>query len=120
LAPALAGKLPLGRDDVAHWTAKVAAAFHAVARGLGRGKVKSTPFGETNGKAPFNASGVAQVGPGRFIFVDNHDPSALFELALDANGIEVERISRRPLAGLSEGQLGRTLKDNLAAPAARS
>ena len=91
---------------MAHWTAKVAAAFHAVARGLGRGKVKSTPFGETNGNAPFNASGVAQVGPGRFIFVDNHDPSALFELALDANGIEVERISRRPLAGLSEGQLG--------------
>ncbi|PXW28785.1 UNVERIFIED_CONTAM: hypothetical protein DES50_11169 [Williamsia faeni] len=91
---------------MAHWTVKVASAFHAVGRGFGRGKVKSTPFGETNGSAPFNASGVVQVGPGRFIFVDNHDPSALFELALDANGAEVERISRRPLAGLSEGQLG--------------
>ena len=88
---------------MANWTAKVAAAFHTVARGLGRGKVKSTPFDETNGNAPFNASGVVQVGPGRFIFVDNHDPSALFELALDANGREVERISRRPLAGLVEG-----------------
>ena len=91
---------------MAHWTAKVAAAFHAVARGLGRRKkVKSTPFDETNGNAPFNASGVAQVGPGRFIFVDNHDPSALFELALDADGKEVERISRRPLAGLSRGSV---------------
>ena len=91
---------------MANWTAKVAAAFHAIAAGLGRHKkVKSTPFDETNGKAPFNASGVAQVGPGRFIFVDNHDPSALFELALDAKGREVERISRRPLAGLTDGQL---------------
>ncbi len=91
---------------MANWTAKVAAAFHAIAAGLGRHKkVKSTPFDETNRKAPFNASGVAQVGPGRFIFVDNHDPSALFELALDAKGREVERISRRPLAGLTDGQL---------------
>ena len=75
-------------------------------RGLGRRKkVKSTPFDERNGKAPFNASGVAQVGPGRFVFIDNHDPSALFELALDADGTEVERISRRPMAGVAEGQL---------------
>ena len=102
----LAGKLPLGKDDVANWTAKFSAAFHAFADGLGlRKKVKSTPFNERNGKAPFNASGVAQVGPGRFVFVDNHDPSALFELALDADGTEVERISRRPLAGVAEGQL---------------
>ncbi len=46
-----------------------------------------------------------QVGPGRFVFIDNHDPSALFELALDSDGAEVERISRRPLAGLAEGEL---------------
>jgi hypothetical protein len=91
---------------VANWTAKVAAAFHAIAAGLGRHKkVKSTSFDERNGKAPFNASGVAQVGPGRFVFIDNNDPSALFELALDAKGREVERISRRPLAGLTDGQL---------------
>jgi len=75
---------------VANWTAKVAAAFHAIAAGLGRHKkVKSTPFDETNGKAPFNASGVAKVGPGRFVFIDNNDPSALFELALSADGKEV-------------------------------
>ncbi len=92
---------------MANWTAKVAAAFHAVAGGLGLGKkVKSTSFDERNAGAPFNASGVAQVGPGRFVFVDNHDPSSLFELALDAEGVEVERISRRPLAGLAEGLLG--------------
>jgi hypothetical protein len=98
--------LRLGKDDVANWTAKVAAAFHAIAGGLGlQKKVKSTSFDERNGKAPFNASGVAQVGPGRFVFIDNHDPSALFELALDAEGTEVERISRRPMAGVAEGQL---------------
>jgi hypothetical protein len=91
---------------VAKGTAKVAAPFHANASGPGRRKkVKSTPFDERNRKAPFNASGVEQVGPGRFVFIDNHDPSALFELALDADGTEVERISRRPMAGVAEGQL---------------
>ena len=91
---------------MANWTAKVAEAFHAIAGGLRRRKkVKPTSFDETNGKLPFNASGVAEVGPGRFVFIDNHDPSALFELALDADGKEVERISRRPLAGVAEGQL---------------
>jgi hypothetical protein len=95
-----------GRDDVANWTAKVAAAFHAIAGDLGRRKkVKSTSFDERNGKAPFNASGVVQVGPGRFVFIDNNDPSALFELALSADGTEVERISRRPMAGVPAGQL---------------
>ena len=96
----------LGKDDVANWTAKVAAAFHAIAVGLGlHKKIKSTSFNERNGKAPFNASGVAQVSPGRFVFIDNHDPSALFELALDADGTQIERISRRRMAGVAEGQL---------------
>ncbi len=91
---------------MANWTANVAAEFHRIADGLGRRKkVKSTAFDEKNGKAPFNASGVAQVGPRRFVFIDNHDPSALFELALDADGTEVERISRRPMAGVANGQL---------------
>ena len=62
-------------------------------------------FDERNGRVPFNASGVAQAGPGRFVFIDNHDPSAVFELALDADGTELERISRRPMAGVAEGQL---------------
>ena len=91
---------------MANWTAEVAATFHKIANGLRqRKKVKSTAFDERNGEAPFNASGVAQVGPSRFVFIDNHDPSALFELALDSDGKEVERISRRPMAGLPDGQL---------------
>lgn len=95
-----------GKDDVAKWAAKVAAAFHAISGGVRRHKkIKSTSFGERNRHAPFNASGVVQVEPGRFVFIDNHDPSALFELALDGDGREVERVSRRPLAGVAEGQL---------------
>ena len=54
---------------------------------------------------PFNASGVVQVGPDRFVFVDNNDPSALFELALLPDGTLSERIWRRPLVGVAEGQL---------------
>ena len=90
------------------WTARVAAALHSIesaARRLGRRKVKSTPFGGENGKVPFNASGVAQVGPDRFVFIDNHDPAALFELALLPDGTLAERVWRRPLVGVAEGQL---------------
>lgn len=90
---------------MADWTAEVATAFHTIAARLRHRKIKATPFGTRNGDAPFNASGVAQVGPGRFVFIDNNDPSALFELALDAEGAEAERISRRPFAGLAEGRL---------------
>jgi hypothetical protein len=95
---------------VEHWTARLTDAFDAVrhaASRLGRKKIKPTPFGEKNGGEPFNASGVAQVGPHRFVFVDNHDPSALFELVLDDDDAEAERIARRPLAGVA----GRALRD---------
>jgi len=94
---------------VGTWSDGFAAAFHTVQRAagrIGRRKVKPTPFDERNGKVPFNASGVVQVGPGRFVFIDNHDSSAFFELALDADGVEAERIWRRPLAGLAQAQLG--------------
>lgn len=91
------------------WTARLANAFEAVrhaASQLGRGKkIKPTPFDEKNRGAPFNASGVAQVGPHRFVFIDNHDPSSLFELVLDDDDAEAERIARRPLAGVADGQL---------------
>jgi Protein of unknown function (DUF3616) len=79
------------------WTAKIAAAF--------RRKVKSTPFPGKKGGASFNASGVARVGRRQFVFVDNHDPTALFEFALDSDGA-VERIQRRRLLGVAEGQFG--------------
>jgi hypothetical protein len=96
-------------DDVAAWTSKIAAAFHSFQRAASRTfrrKVKSTPFPEKNRGVPFNASGVVQVGPRRFVFVDNHDSSALFEFVLDADGAEVDGIRRRPLVGVAEGQLG--------------
>jgi hypothetical protein len=93
---------------VGNWTARVTAALHSIkeaARRFSRKKIRSTPFDEMNGKVPFNASGVVQVGPRRFLFVDNNDPSALFELALTPDGRQAERIWRRPLVGLVEGQL---------------
>jgi hypothetical protein len=84
---------------MANWLSKVARAL-----GLKK-KVKPLRFDRRNAGAPFNASGVVQVGPDRFVFVDNRDPSALFELALDVDGVETERISRRPLAGLAGDDL---------------
>jgi hypothetical protein len=67
--------------------------------------VKPIPFREKNGEVPFNASGVARVGARRFVFVDNKDPTALFEMTFDANVEVVERIHRRRLAGLAGGAL---------------
>jgi hypothetical protein len=84
---------------VANWIATVASAL-----GLKR-RVRPTSFDQDNGKAPFNASGVAEVAPGRFVFIDNNDASAVFEFALDADGVADERISRRPLVGLTDGEL---------------
>jgi hypothetical protein len=86
---------------VANWIVKAATLLH-IRR---HPKVKATPFGAKNGKTPFNASGVAHVGLGRFIFIDNHDPSAFFELTLDADGTEAERVVRRPLKGVAKGEL---------------
>ncbi|HJQ47476.1 MAG TPA: DUF3616 domain-containing protein [Amycolatopsis sp.] len=75
--------------------------------GMGRRrKVRSTPFREKNGRFPFNASGVVQVDPRRFVFIDNKDPTAFFEMTLDHHDGAVERIRRRPLAGLAPGMLG--------------
>ena len=66
-------------------------------------KIKTTRFRDSKGT--LNASGVAHVGKRRFVFVDNHDPEALYELSLDADGMQAEPIRRRPLAGLADGQL---------------
>jgi hypothetical protein len=84
---------------VANWISTFASTL-----GLKR-KVRPTSFHQQNGKAPFNASGVAEVGPGRFAFIDNNDPAAVFEFALGADDIVSERISRRPLVGLIDGEL---------------
>jgi uncharacterized protein DUF3616 len=68
-------------------------------------KVRPTPFPERNGTVPFNASGVVRVRSRRFVFVDNKDPTALFEMTFDADVRVVERIHRRPLAGVGKGML---------------
>jgi hypothetical protein len=95
-------------DDVPSWTAKIAEAFrsmgHAASRAF-RHKIKSTPFPEKNGGVPFNASGVVQVGPRRFIFIDNHDSASFFEFDLDADNA-IQRIRRRRLLGIGQEQLG--------------
>jgi hypothetical protein len=95
--------------DVEERAAEAAAAIRPIRGDVGRrsrGKnVKPTPFREKNGKVPFNASGVVQVGSRRFVFIDNKDPTALFEMTFDTNVEAVERIHRRRLAGLAEGAL---------------
>ncbi|MEU0791201.1 hypothetical protein ABZ342_14125 [Amycolatopsis sp. NPDC005961] len=64
-----------------------------------RKNVKPAPFPEENGGVPFNASGVVRTGTRRFAFVDNKDPTALFEMTFDAPVETVERIHRRRLIG---------------------
>jgi hypothetical protein len=95
-------------DGVPSWTAKIAEAFrsieHAASRTF-RHKIKSTPFPGKNGGVPFNASGVVQVGPRRFVFIDNHDSSCLFEFDLDADNA-IQRIRRRRLVGIEAERLG--------------
>lgn len=91
------------------WTAKIAAAlrsFKGAASRTFRRTVKSRPFPKKRDGAPYNASGVVQVGPRRFVFVDNRDPEALFEFTLDADGAQVGPIERRPLVGIRQGHLG--------------
>ena len=90
-------------------TAKIAAAlrsFQSAASRAFRRKVKSTPFPKKNGGVTYNASGVVQVGPRRFVFVDNRDSTALYEFVLDADGAQVGPIVRRQLVGLGQGHLG--------------
>jgi hypothetical protein len=94
---------------VPQWTAKINAAlrsFQSAASHAFRRKVKSTPFPKKDGGVPYNASGVVQVGPRRFVFIDNRDSSAMFEFVLAAGGAEVDGILRRPLVGIGQGHLG--------------
>ncbi|CAN5854139.1 hypothetical protein BH09ACT7_BH09ACT7_42370 [soil metagenome] len=67
--------------------------------------IKSTPFADKNGKSPFNASGVVEVSSRRFVFIDNRDPSALFEFALDSDDEVTGHVQRRPLTGVGDGEL---------------
>lgn len=69
-------------------------------------RVKSHSFGERNDGVVFNASGVVQVAPDRFVFIDNHDATAIFEVTLDPDKGKLHGIRRRDLAGVAEQQLG--------------
>ncbi|MFV8162753.1 hypothetical protein ACNQVK_11745 [Mycobacterium sp. 134] len=71
-----------------------------------KSRIKSRPFGKRNDGVVFNASGVVQVAPERFLFIDNHDPTAVFELTLDPDNDELKQIRRRGLVGVTEQQLG--------------
>src|SRR5262249_31583825 len=62
--------------------------------------ITSIPFAETNGKKPFNASGVAEIGDGRFLFCDNKIRNALIEFHLDEQGKMAGPFIRRPLSGV--------------------
>jgi hypothetical protein len=93
---------------VASWTPKIAEAFRSIERAASRTfrrKIRSTPFPEKDGGVPFNASGVVQVGPRRFVFIDNNEGSFFFEFDLDTDNA-IQRIRRRRLMGIEEGQLG--------------
>jgi hypothetical protein len=63
--------------------------------------VSSTRFANTNGSGVLNASGVVPVGPTRFVFIDNNNPSVLFELNLNPDGTQRGPIARWPMVGLA-------------------
>ena len=65
--------------------------------------VKPIAFDEgSDGEEPFNASGVAPIGDGRFLFCDNHVSNALFELSLTSDGQKQGKLVRRPLQGIAD------------------
>jgi len=67
--------------------------------------VRSTPLAHQNGKAIFNASGVVPVSSSRFVFVDNQDPRALYELNLNPGGARHGPTVKRRIVGLPAGAL---------------
>ncbi|MBI1765795.1 MAG: hypothetical protein HYR56_30695 [Acidobacteria bacterium] len=64
--------------------------------------VKPLAFNELNDSEEFNASGVVPLDEGRFLFCDNHQSDALFELNLTADGKQQGALIRRPLQGLND------------------
>ena len=63
--------------------------------------ITSISFGEMNGDAVYNASGVVPLADARFLFCDNNINDALFELDLAADGQKRGALIRRPLQGLA-------------------
>ena len=69
-------------------------------------KIHSVALGEREPGVPYNASGIVEIADGRFLFCDNKDPGALFEIRLDAEGNRVGFVVRRPLKGVDPGAIG--------------
>jgi hypothetical protein len=67
--------------------------------------VRSTGFASQQPGRIYNASGVVPIGPSRFVFVDNQDHTALFELNLNPDGSQNGLLVPRPIAGLAAGAL---------------
>ncbi|MFW0794966.1 DUF3616 domain-containing protein [Gordonia sp. CPCC 205515] len=67
--------------------------------------VSSIPFAEENHGTPYNASGVVPIGPRRFVFIDNRDPDAVFELSVTSDGRQDGPIVRRALTGVAPDAL---------------
>ncbi len=53
----------------------------------------------------FNASGAVPVGPSRFVFIDNRDPMALFEVQLKSDGTQRGKVKRRQIVGVAKDAL---------------
>jgi hypothetical protein len=67
--------------------------------------VRSTGFASQQPARIYNASGVVPVGPARFVFIDNQDPTSLFELNLNPDGTQNGLLVPRPITGVAAGAL---------------
>ena len=67
--------------------------------------IHSTPLADQNGKTTFNASGVVPVSSSQFVFIDNADPWALYELNLNPDGTQHGPTVKRRMVGLGAGDL---------------
>jgi hypothetical protein len=65
--------------------------------------VAPTAFGETIGRAEYEASGVVALDDSRFLFCANNIDDALFELRLTPDGRKAGPLVRRTLSGLGPG-----------------
>lgn len=66
--------------------------------------VRSTPLISQDGSR-FDASGVVPVDAGRFVFINNRAPRALFELNLNPDGTQAGPVVRRNIVGMPAAAL---------------
>jgi hypothetical protein len=63
-------------------------------------RIRAIPFGEQDGKKPYNASAIIALADSTFLFCDNNNGDALFELRLLPDGQMAGPLARRPIHGL--------------------